>query len=518
MSDLTNEEQDKLNEFQVITAFPEEQHDKVVKMLRNNYWNLEVALSKYFDGHLEQEAAREPLIEQPQAPPVRQRPQQPQNLQDFLDMRMNHNGHHNMMLPQLPIVRPISNLWRKQVGLNRQIDHFGFQSMTQSPILFILLFIPRTLTFILSGFVYLFNYFFPPSPDMIPSTPSRDHFNPIEHYESLTQDKTTFEFYKGDFNDAFDQCKRESKFMLLILLGDNDLSNTFVKRILNNEAVSNLIKEEEIIVYMTHCAHPQGLEISRTMRTRAVPAAYLLGNVASGPSGISSMSVCARLSIKTLNAFVSKLNGEIERYKPELISKRVEMEELKFAREIREMQDRAYEESLIADRIKQEEKELEEKKQKEQNDKINWEKEQKKIFYASLLDKFEGLESLQKGQYTTIRFKLPTGDVITQRFSHSHSLHDLYAFIDLELHLKEIDDEDREQLEALKDLKTDEDYNHSFKFELNSPFPRYTVPVEQDKLVKDVTQLWPNGSVMLEFFTESDSEEESDEEEDEQEK
>ncbi|CEP21670.1 unnamed protein product [Cyberlindnera jadinii] len=508
MVDLAPAEREKLDEFQVITSFPEDQYDKVVRLLRNNYWNLEVALSKYFDGMLEEEAAREPFIEPPDqyAQPGHQREHIVNDIDvAALEQLINGNGelpNRAMLLPQLPIVRPISNRWRSNTGLNQHVDYLGLQTITQSPLLFILLLIPRTLTLLFTGLAYLFNLLFPPSPDQVPLRPTSKGFNAMAHFRELTHEECPVELYKGDFNEAFEEAKQESRFILLVVIGSNDKSTQFLKRTFNNDHVVNILKEERCLVYVSHAEESQGNEIARCFKVRALPSVFLLGNVASGPHLISSMSLLAKVPTRSTDSFLNKLKFEVEKYKPELTMKRLEQEELRHSRMIRELQDKAYEESLIADKIKKSQKEEEENLKAQQEQVAQWLKEQELKWLCKVHSKFndenDELNSFEKGQYATIRFKMPHGAQVIQKFSKEHTLKDIYSFVALKNHMA---NGDRSFLDQDKDV--DPAYNHKFDFELISPFPRYVVPLD-DTPVKEVQQLWPNGSLLIEFASDDD--------------
>jgi UBX domain-containing protein 2 len=508
---LAPAEQEKLNEFQVITSFPEDQLDKVVRLLRNNYWNLEVALSKYFDGILDQEAERLPLIDPQDQQPVsllREQALLPNDMDDLVQQMMN--GTSTMFMPQLPIVRPISNRWKSNPGLNQPIDYLGLQTLRQSPFLFLLLLIPRSLTLLFTGVSYLLGLLFPASPDQIPQNPTRSEFSAVQYFKELTHDDCPYKLHKGDFNEVFEQAKQESKFILLILIGSNDRSTEFVKRALNNEQVSQYISSEDILVYMANVDEPQGFEIASSFKARATPSVYLMANVASGPNSISSMSLLSRVPSKSATSLFNKMKIEIEKYKPELISKRIEQEEIRYAREIRELQDKAYEESLIIDKIKQSQREEEERIKLQQEQEAQWRHTQRLKWFKNMYSVFQDpLDGLAKGEYTTIRFKLPHGVQITRRFSKEQSMTNVYSFVALQIHLEKISEAEIAEMGQYDGDDMDEQYIHDFGFELISPFPRFAVPLDDTK-VQDVQQLWPNGSLLVEFN--DDEENGSDEE------
>jgi len=536
MSDhISPSEQEKLDQFQMITAFKDEEYDKVVALLRNNWWNLEVALSKYFDGDLDREAARTPPpTEATQTPFPAQtndlgyqstngfnsHSESTLNQSDFWSQLDTNSENTTLgsygMLPQLPIVRPLSNNWKLQPGLNNSstTGSLLWSQFSSNPILFILLIVPRTVTLIFTVIGYLLSFIFPSSPDYLPEGPSLEKFDFKSHFESTIADKSDIQFFEGDFNEAFQQAKNETRFLLIILIGENESSNQFLKKILNNATVSNLIREEHVVVYAGNVNEPQSLELARNLKTIVVPSVYLIGNVASGPNAIASMSILSRIPVKSINAFTTKLRREIEKYKPEFITRKIEQDELNFSRQIKELQDKAYEESLIADKLKQEKREAEKQEQLQKEQEEKFKKENKTKFFASLLGKYDDdddLKELPKGEFTNIRFKLPTGEHIMKKFSKKHTLHDIYSYIALQIHLKSLSNEELEKLESSsKDF--DEGYKHEFEFELISPFPRFVVPVKTEEFVKDVNQLWPNGNILIEYLVDEDEEEEEEEE------
>ncbi|KAH3673371.1 hypothetical protein WICMUC_003690 [Wickerhamomyces mucosus] len=521
---LSPSEQEKLNEFQIISNFSDEDYEKVVKLLKNNYWNLEIALSKYFDGKLDEEADGDVINEQNtqnENPVNNSNDQIPNEFYEFQQANLiDQNNHgsfqqelltqpllHSQLAPQLPIVKPISNRW-KSAGLQQNnnikqnqnfISHFG--SFLESPIIFLILFIPRSATLLLSYIGSFFSYLFPAPAYGLPDVPTLTSFNFDTHFEVITQDKNVINYYKEDFNNAFESAKKKFKFLILVLISDDENSNTFIKTVLNNDRVINLLNnDEEILTYIGHVKEPQSLEIAKSLKARTAPSVYLIANISNGPSLIASMSILARISVKSANSFVARVKMEIEKYKPEFISKKYELAELEFSRKIKEAQDRAYEESLLNDRIKKIEQEsrklaLENKEKQEL-----WKKENRLRFLNSINKKFNDLnqEELPKSESSTIRFQLPSGERIIQKFPKSYKVYDIYAFVELQLFLKE-----NSELTAT-DVEVHEDYNHVYGFELISPFPRFSIPINEEN-IENIKQLWPNSSLLIEFAEDDDN-------------
>lgn len=502
-----------MNEFQIITAFKDDEFDKVVRLLKNNYWNLEIALSKYFDGNLEEQADAPAAPGSSEAGLEREREL---NIQQLNEMMNGHgtgtgtgtgsgsgNGTGNgngLGFIELPIVRPLSNKWKLQPGIN---SLSVWDQFTASPILFILLLIPRALTFLFTAIGFVFDYFVPQeTANSLPREPTLREFSFTKFYEDTIAEKSSIEFFEGEFNDAFNIAKLENKFILVVLIKNNRDSVQFLKTVLNNDSVKDLIASEEVLVYPGNVEEYQSYELARAIRARSFPSCYLIGNVSNGMSGVSSMSLLGKVPTKSLNSFKQRLARDIDRFKPELILKRLEQEELNYSRKLRELQDKAYEESLLADKIKFMEKEEQAKQEQARLERAEFNEKNKLVFYAMMLNKFAELdaqlEGLAKSEQTRIQFRTPSGERIVQNFTRDTSLFDIYAFIDLKGYLGG-DGGAREQLEQLAREQVDSGYEHSFNFELISPFPRFVVPVDAQKRVAEVQQLWPNGNLLVEY-------------------
>lgn len=520
---LSPAEQEKLNEFQIITNFPEDDYDKVVKLFQNNYWNLEIALSKFFDGQLDQEVAREAAQDEPIQPSPPSPIQPPQFENNLNNLGLNEQQVwtqdvlqqpllDTMLVPKLPLVKPISTKW-KSAGLQQlnsanttaASSHFG--NFFESPLIFIILLLPRTITLILSYIGSFFSFFFPEPVDSIPDVPTLPYYDFDESFKQLTHDKNTIDYYKGEFNDAFNDSKADFKFLILVLLSNNETSDIFVKKVLNNERVTSLLNnKEDYITYITNVHEAQGLEIAKSLKIKFAPSVYLIGNVANGPSLVSSMSIISKIPLKSANSFIGRMQLETTKYKPEFISKKFEKAELDYSRQLKQAQDKAYEESLQQDRLKEMEKQEKIKEKEQQEKQLQFQQENRLRLLNNTRKKFQDLSHpnyvFAKGQFINVRFQLPSGPRITQKFPSNFTTHDIYAFIELQLHLQQ-----NPELE-LTDDEIHQDYKHEYDFELISPIPRFTVPVGDDKQeVKEVKELWPNASLLIEFKGEEDDDE-----------
>ena len=112
---------------------------------------------------------------------------------------------------------------------------------------------------------------------------------------------------------------------------------------------------------------PELWSVAKKLNVRFTPECLLIGNVLNNSgslNGVTRMSVLNRLKLNSPNKFRNSLKLTMDRYNPEMIVNRTEQEELKLARQLKQMQDEAYEQSLKQDQIKEEKRRLEQEQEK----------------------------------------------------------------------------------------------------------------------------------------------------------
>lgn len=491
---LSPSEQDKLDQFQIITSFKDEDYDKVIALLRNNYWNLEVAISKYFDGELETPQQ----VHNPAPPAPIPAPVHP------IDPFHHHDYSSLGILSSSVKISPISNNWKSKPGLIERPSY----SFAEFPILFLLLIIPKTITFILLKLSQFFEYLFPPLPNLLPNEPILESFDFNNYFEEITKDPLSFKIMENSYNEALQNCLDENKLLLLILIKDTDefTNNKFCKKILNNETVSNFLKQEvedeNLNIFIANVNEYQGFEIAKNLKIKSLPIIYLIGNVGNASNSINQLKILSKFHIRTLNTFKLKLFSEFEKFKPELILKKIEKNELIYSRNLKKLQDDAFNESLKKDKLKLEKLEKEKQDLIDFNNNLKLNELNKFNFMISINHKYNTRDlDLPKDQLTSIRIKYSNGDSITEKFTSKETLFDLYSFIQLKIYVNSLSELDKNQF--LNAPLIESSYDHQFNFELISPFPRFIVPIN-DELIKDIKQLWPNGSLLVEMNEDDD--------------
>lgn len=595
---LSYEEEEKLNQFQTITNFPEDDLPLIIKLLQNHGWQLERGLSTYFDGDWKNSmlSQEQPMI--PERPPTPTPVRTPQS--QYETFTSPFIASESNLLPSLRTVKPLPSNYREKfsvVGLNTKAGDVWQITNQNSPLIIILMFIPRLLVKLGAGIISLLwgiiTFGFHPQVDeskvcKVPSTPSEkvlpmDQVLPQFVDENVLGTLQNLLVNNISFNDALKMCEDDYKFLLLIFIGDvtsvasdgpDVNSQRLLSKILANAAVLSLLEKhkDEMIIYIRSASELEPWLVTKDLRIKYTPECLLVGNVlnSSGSlNGVTRLSVLSKLRLSSARRFHNSLKMTIDRFNPELVVSRAEKEELRLAREIKQLQDDAYQTSLKQDQIKEEKRKLEEEETRVKRD-IELQREKNKKLKDTLqhllwlescidiLNKEELSESANKS-YGTLQIRTAQGGRLVKKFKSTTTLHAIYINVGCHLYLqnhtkdsqtwaKSIagkigtlanDDsvlcfKDREQIadeisvakltELIKNEsdKWNEDLSDSseinFDFELISPFPRNKVPVDKELTIKEVTQLWPNGNILVESIIEEDDDEydyEEDEEEEE---
>lgn len=589
---LSHEEEEKLNHFQMITTFPEDDLPSVIKLLERDGWKLELALSHYFDDDWKE------LIKPVEAPRIPDRPPTPTPV-DSPPIGPNSSfrgpfvASDSQLVPALRTVTPLPVDYKERyrsVGLNKRNLDIWQLDQQASPLIIVLMFLPKLLwrlgigigSLIWGIITFGFRSHIEEGPKVfhLPSSPSEEPKRLNETLPQLIDDEFVVERLSKlvckdtTFNDALERCENEFKYLLLILVGDTNPVNgevvdvnsqRLLTRILTNDTVLHFLEEhrDEIIIYARHAAELEPWLVAKELKIKYTPECLLVGNVlnSSGSlNGITKLSVLSKLRISSPKKFYHSLKMTYERFNPELIVSRTEKEELRLAREIKQLQDSAYDESLRKDQVKKEHREMEQEQEKAQRD-YKWELANNKKLKASLnqlawLKACHALlvseeESVAKGEKrATVQFRTSKGDRLILNFPGVTTLNDLYTKIGCHLYLQHYQNdlqswsshiltklqrlsEDggvlcfknnhnqfdvnqipqlvNEELSRLGDGASEMPSPH-LNFELISPFPRKKIEADPETLLKDVPELWPNGSLLVEENVED--EEEGEEEED----
>lgn len=188
----------------------------------------------------------------------------------------------------------------------------------------------------------------------------------------------------SSFNEVYDDCKDNYKYMILIALsglhhsqpgGDESQESDgepvalekplhsdsvdFLKNVFLDDQVLNFLKENKKEYNFYICdveSQFEGWAVCAGLRIKRTPSIYMIANVSNSnyaqPTGMSVLGGFVRfekpgLMIRCLQQFTAKFNNE-------LISSRADKHEIETSRKLKEMQDLQYQESLKIDQTKAE--------------------------------------------------------------------------------------------------------------------------------------------------------------------
>ncbi|SCU89111.1 LANO_0D03950g1_1 [Lachancea nothofagi CBS 11611] len=578
---LSHEQEDKLNEFQVITNFPDQELSLVVKLLQNHGWQLEPALCRYFDGNWQDN------IEPPEVP---QRSSTPLNHELISHSPSPFIMSSSALVPKLPLVKRLPLDFKEKfqfAGLDKRPHE-----LDMNPGLLVLLLLPKLLLKLGTGILTIiwsiisFGLKNNQAPEAnvcrLPQSPSKNAKPVNEIVDSLLGEKSELASLLDlrPFNELYDECERQFKFMLVICLGDleseesgtwDQNSSKFVSSIFNDPSTLQLLRErsKDLTIFMHSAQSPEMWALANQLKLKYTPECLLIANVLNSKDSASAttrMSVVGRMKISSLRKFKNSLKMALDRHSAELLVSRTDQEELRIAREIKELQDQAYLESLKQDQVKEQKRQEDEKQTKllleaelsrSREVALNRTIQKLRVLECSLslLNSQQLVDSNAKN--ATLQIRTSDGRRFIKKFQGDESLMDIYravkCFLFLELktfeenaimtgikakliELAENSDElcfkDRQWPEgslagetssSLHDIvrkelrnwcNSSEEIELDIDFELVSPYPRFLLPYDKAVHIKDTPQIWPNGSLLVEALQEEEGEDEADEKED----
>lgn len=260
--------------------------------------------------------------------------------------------------------------------------------------------------------------------------PIGDVTNFISKYEE-SYGKCHPVFYQGTYSQALNDAKRELKFLLVYLHGDDHQDTPyFCRSTLSNKEVIEFINTN-MLFWACSITYPEGYRVSQALRENTYPflAMIVLRE--------NRMTVVARLEGPSEpQELLQRLLQIISDNEGSLIAARLERQERSLNQTLRQQQDEAYAASLRADqekeRRRQEERdkrELEEKARRESLLAEQRRKEEIRRQKIELADQIPEEPSVDQPDTVHVMIKLPVGTRLERRFRQNHSLKYLYYFI-----------------------------------------------------------------------------------------
>ncbi|CAI8491887.1 unnamed protein product [Pichia kudriavzevii] len=587
MDKLTDEQQIVLDQFSEITNFDKEKEDKkVLRLLTVCNWNLETAIARYFDNDFPQllddhhfssiysdtqsfNGNTDSVFTNQSVAPPSNRSSSPPNVSPFFnppDISFQAslvNASDELLVPKFQRALPINNKWKFQAGLLKPSSEMTKLNPLLTSLVFILMLIPKFFLLLGYGLNRVFGDYAPhlfkflglrKDEDDFPSHPTHNSPDDVAQHDirkyvaeiSGKEGEQLPPIYNGEFNSAFEECRKNLKWFCLILFNSESSSaERIIKEIITNERFVEFIKRNDVVLYLGDVSYPEAYEVGTSYRAYGLPYLSLIANVSLNGLSYPEFSIvckCQRLldgfnpttNNNSISKLLKRLNRIIEKYEPQLVTQRFDKQEAEMSRIIREQQDNAYKESLLKDKQRQEEKV---KKQLEQDLQISKQLEKESLLKQNKIKAKEYTiryinnyyirddASWVKGEFTTIQFRTNDGKRFVRRFSKNETVFDIFMFvlskqminsyINRGVYDNDSDDDGNDEeseevyefveeddvLEYFKDypFKYDEVENiHlDFEFDLVSPMPRLRLVSNHDP-ISEVKGIWPNGSLLIE--------------------
>lgn len=269
-----------------------------------------------------------------------------------------------------------------------------------------------------------------PDPRRFVTDPLADVMNFIGNYETKYGHSHPV-FYQGTYSQVLNDAKRELKFLLIYLHGDDHQdTDHFCRSTLSNPVLIDFVNGH-MLFWACSVNYPEGYRVSQALRENTYPflAVIVLRE--------NRMTVVGHLEgYMEPEVVVHRLQQIMADNEAAIITARLERDERSMAQTLRQQQDEAYRESLRADQEK-ERRRLEELQQREEEARRQEESqraEQKRRQELQRM-KLELIDQIPEEPPDTdphsirLVIKLPTGTRLERRFRRSQSLKYLYFYV-----------------------------------------------------------------------------------------
>ncbi|QDS77820.1 hypothetical protein FKW77_006017 [Venturia effusa] len=477
ISSLTPAQQETLQNY---TAVTDQSTEAAIPLLQRCEWNLQIAITRFFDG----EPAVDLLAEARAAPPQDTRRQE--SLMHSLGSSTSRRAIPNLEPAPRIVPQP-----ENQIAL--------------SPLFSILSAPFSALYFTVSRVLGLFGYLFPFLPRLfrrlVGNTQGTARRSPSGRVALKPRDaasrfirefeeeygSNTLPFYENGYAQALDAAKKDLKFLLVILLSpEHDDTSTYVRETLLAPSVVSYISDptNNLLLWVGNVQDSEAFQVSTALSTTKFPFAAVVCHTPAVSS--TAMSIVGRMvGPMTPQSFLAKIQRATEQYAPGLTQARRARQEADAARSIRVEQESAYERSLAADREKarlKKEAQEREKKAAEEAARAEFEREmfeqnlaQWKRYRAGKLAAEPGADIKDA---VRISLRMGDGERVVRKFAPDAEMEEVYAFVECYDLLKD-EDADLEAVDA------PENFEHTYPFRLVSPMPREVYEADDKGKLKD---------------------------------
>lgn len=262
----------------------------------------------------------------------------------------------------------------------------------------------------------------------------------------------TPQFEHTSFRDAVSTARTASKFLLVFLHSNiHDDANSFCRKAMCTERMRTYLNNSDCIVSWAGCVqHAEGFGVSLSLGCATFPFLALLSCVTRGVNVVEKITANI-----PADEIIEKLNTAVDRNNQSLATARHLQQQRTETQILREQQDREYQESLAADRRR--EQEAREEAERMEKERLLKEEEERRVQEEKLLQEAKKKTTIEAkrariadgpktrtpppdAQYKTavIKFHLHNGTRLEHIFYAHDTLNTVRDFIDVEFYDREI--------------------------------------------------------------------------------
>ncbi|KAG0225466.1 hypothetical protein BGW42_004272, partial [Actinomortierella wolfii] len=265
------------------------------------------------------------------------------------------------------------------------------------------------------------------------------------------------------------------------------------------------LRANDILVWGGNVKESEGFQVATTLQAVRYPfiGVIALSQTSAGSSATKMVLIDRIEGPTTAEQIIQRLTNLQARHSAVLSRLRAERRERELARELRQQQDDAYQQSLRADREKaQKAREAAEAAERERQEQARLEAERvaalerKERHLKWLFENLPEEPAADESGCARLSFKLWNGERVIRRFRGTEPVENVYVFIETIEYR-----EDGAKADTNVVAEEDKGYKHEYDFVLISPFPRTKV-TQRDQLIKDVPALWPSANLVVELVDE----------------
>ncbi|KAH8648386.1 hypothetical protein BX600DRAFT_389021 [Xylariales sp. PMI_506] len=514
ISQLTPDQQAAVEQYTAVTA---QDINDAVPLLQRSQWNVQIAISKFFDGEGPDPLAEAIAAQNAVPPPMAARHE---NLQESLladSSPFSQPPRRNRPDPAPRIVPVPTSTHRPPFLLSLLLTpfHIGFRGVSTlfRTFLYILSFLPAPIrpraltTSVTQGWKGTMGR------RMLLPRDTAARFK--REFEEEYGPDTGLSFLEAGFAQALDTAKNDLKFLLIILMSpEHDDTESFTRETLLSPQLKAFLADpaNNILLWGGNVLDSEAYQVAAEYNATKFPFSCLV--CLTPKEGSTRMSIVKRLVGPVSAAtYLAELQTAINKYSPDLATARAERSAQEVARNMRAEQDNAYERSLARDR--------ERARQRREAEAAAREAEQRAREEAALAEK----RAAQRQQWRRWRastipsepdtdttsgvvrlaLKLPedSGAVrIVRKFAASTTMEELYAFVEC------FDLLSLSQGGAAGEAP--DGYEHDYRFRIVGLMPR--VVYEPDAATTLGEKIGRSGNLIVESIVDEDEGEEEEEE------